>query len=250
MEFGGPRWKGKSFVDIAAQNPMSELVKQLQSSLAQSKARAILSGCISLLDATAELADLLNRTSFGRQIATSEKDEYWFQLSSEETFFMCHSLQSLAVVNESERPLNENKLWDHMRASKAAFPELYKAYSHLRKKNWVVRAGAQYGVDFVAYRHHPALVHSEYAVLVLQDGGENKHSGRLRVWSDLQRCLRVSGSVAKTLLVLYVNENGSDVSSPCCLEQFSVEERMITRWAPEQCRDGSSISENETERIE
>ncbi|KAI4365405.1 hypothetical protein MLD38_021391 [Melastoma candidum] len=52
----------------------------------------------------------------------------------------------------------------------SSFPESYRAYPHLRGKNWIMRPGSQYGVDFVAYRHHPALVHSEYAVLVLKDG--------------------------------------------------------------------------------
>lgn len=36
--------------------------------------------------------------------------------------------------------------------------------------------GIIYGVDFVAYRHHPALVHSENVVIVLseKDGIANK----------------------------------------------------------------------------
>lgn len=49
-------------------------------------------------------------------------------------------------------------------------------------KNWVVKSVNIYGVDFVAYRHHPALVHSEFAVLVLADGDAN---WRLRLWSDI-----------------------------------------------------------------
>ena len=52
----------------------------------------------------------------------------------------------------------------------------------MRLKNWVLSPGLQYGVDFVAYRHHPSLVHSEYAVIVLSEGDV----GRLRVWSDIQ----------------------------------------------------------------
>ncbi|OIT28099.1 trna-splicing endonuclease subunit sen2-2, partial [Nicotiana attenuata] len=75
-------------------------------------------------------------------------------------------------------------LWNYMTSKRKNFPVLYKAYSHL-SKNWVVRLGSQYGVDFVVYRHHPALIYSEYVVLVLsaQNGNAN---GRLRVWSDFQ----------------------------------------------------------------
>ncbi|KAK4358763.1 hypothetical protein RND71_020992 [Anisodus tanguticus] len=62
-----------------------------------------------------------------------------------------------------------NELWKYMTSKKENVPVLYKAYSHLRSKKWVVRLGSQYGVDYVAYRHHPALVHSEYAVLALSE---------------------------------------------------------------------------------
>ncbi|PRQ30499.1 putative tRNA-intron lyase [Rosa chinensis] len=46
------------------------------------------------------------------------------------------------------------------------------------------RPGIIYGVGFVADRHHPAVVHSEYAVIVLsvEDGDANK---QMRVWSDI-----------------------------------------------------------------
>ncbi|KAJ8563538.1 hypothetical protein K7X08_031990 [Anisodus acutangulus] len=100
-----------------------------------------------------------------------------------------------------------------------------------RSKNWVVRSGCRCGVDFVAYRHHPALVHSEYAVLVLsaQDGNAN---GRLRVWSDFHCTLRLCGSVAKTLLVLDIEKQQSCAASPSCLDNYIVEERTITRWSP------------------
>lgn len=233
------------YADIAAENPMSEIVKKLKHSLTRSKVTAMLTGCVSLLEANTELADLLNRSCFGRQITTSEKMNHWFQLSSEETFYIYHDLQSLTVINETERPLNELELWNHMKLKKAAFPELYKAYAHLRRKNWVVRAGAQYGVDYVAYRHHPALVHSDYAVLVLQDGDDNvQKNARLRAWSDLQCSLRVSGSVAKTLLVLFVSRNGSDAAFPSCLQQFSVEERAISRWVAEQCREEDCLEKS------
>ena len=47
---------------------------------------------------------------------------------------------------------------------------MYKAYSLLRSKKWVVRSGLRYGADFVAHRDHPAIVHSEFAVVVVPDG--------------------------------------------------------------------------------
>lgn len=109
-----------------------------------------------------------------------------------------------------------------MKSQKPNFPDLYEAYSHLRVRNWVVMSGVRFGVDFVAYRHHPALVHSEFTVLVLSGG--NYH--RLRVWSDVHCTARLCSGVVKTLLVLEIDKNGHGVGT-------------ISRWLPERCREDS-----------
>ncbi|KAF3677594.1 tRNA-splicing endonuclease subunit Sen2-2 [Capsicum annuum] len=232
----GPRWKGKGAEVKALADPISEIVRQFQSSLISSNSRGMLSGTNVFLKADAELTDLLNRACFGRPRVTSEKNEQWFQLSMEEAFYLQYSLKCITVVDYNDTELNNNELWKYMTSRKDKFPILVKAFSHLRSKNWVVRSGSQYGVDFVAYRHHPALVHSEYAVLVLsaQDGSAN---GRLRVWSDFHCTLRLCGSVAKTLLILDIEQQQSCAASPSCVDDYIVEERTITRWSPEQGRE-------------
>lgn len=210
----------------------------------------MLSGRDVLFEATSELVDLLNRSCFGREINTCEKSKQWFQFGLEEAFYLHHQLQALTIVTESNQIVNGIELWVYMSSKAPRFAELYKAYAHLRTKNWVVRLGTQYGGDFVAYRHHPALVHSEYVVLVMLEGDDAGGSNaRLRVWSDMQCSLRVSGSVAKTLLVLSIDMNKSDVSMPSCLERFTVEENTIERWVPEQCREENSTDKRSMEQL-
>ncbi|XP_072986966.1 probable tRNA-splicing endonuclease subunit Sen2 [Typha latifolia] len=238
MELMTPRWKGKGSAAIAEANPMSQIILQLQSMLVQQETHAILCDFAALLGAGPDAADLLNRACFGRQINTYSNNKQWFQLGMEEVFYMAHQLQCLKVVRENDQPMNDPELWKYIASKNPAFPEHYKAYAHLRRKNWVMRPGTQYGVDFVAYRHHPALVHSEYAVIVVAEGNGNQNGARLNIWSDVQCSVRVCGSVAKTLLEISVNRNGCEASFPSCLEKFTVEERVITRWLPEQCRDG------------
>ncbi|KAK1409861.1 hypothetical protein QVD17_36390 [Tagetes erecta] len=236
----GPRWKGKASEAKALANPMSKSVSDLQSSLIKSNSQGILSGSSVLLGSNPEQTDLLNQTCFGRPVITVDKDNQWFQLTLEEAFYLCFSLKCLKIVDGTHNIKTVNELWDYMISKKESFPDCFKAYSHLRAKNWVVRSGCQYGVDFVAYRHHPSLVHSEYSVLVFSDRNAND---RLRVWSDFQCTLRLCGSVAKTLLILYVNKNGESVigSSPSCLDGFSVDERTVTRWSPERCREDQLV---------
>lgn len=236
MNFMGPRWKGKEAEAKALADPITKTVSQLQSSLVDSDAQGILSGCSVLLGVDTEQTKLLNHACFGRPIITADKDKQWFQFSLEEAFYLCYSLNCLKVVGEGNLVKDNNQLWDYMVSTRDTFPTFYKAYSHLRMKNWVVRSGSQYGVDFVAYRHHPSLVHSEYAVLVSAEV-EGNGSGRLKVWSDIHCTLRLCSSVAKTLLVLRVTTDGKIPTSPSCLESYIVEERTITRWNPEKCRE-------------
>nr|AFK36863.1 unknown [Medicago truncatula] len=107
---------------------------------------------------------------------------YWFQLTVEEAFYLSYSLKCLKINDGADTgPLNDEELWCCFKSKKETFPYFYKAYSHLRMKNWVVRSRSQYGVDFIVYRHHPAWVHSEYGVLVLSHDNDGELNGRLRV---------------------------------------------------------------------
>ncbi|KAB1993068.1 hypothetical protein ES319_D13G003100v1 [Gossypium barbadense] len=243
-----PRWKGKGSQAKANADPMSKIVSQLQSSLIQSETRGLLSSCSVLVEVDAELADLLNRSCFGRPRITAQEDKQWFQLDMEEAFYLCFSLKCLKVIGEDGYIKSNEELWDYLKSKKPVFPVSYKVYSHLRHKNWVVRSGLQYGVDFVAYCHHPALVHSEYAVLVLSEG-DNDLNGRLRVWSDVHCTVRLCGSVAKTLLTVIVNSNNQGANSPSCLEHYTVEEQTITRWNPERSREDQTGPKNGTKKI-
>ncbi|GAB2226032.1 hypothetical protein Droror1_Dr00021817 [Drosera rotundifolia] len=252
----GPRWKGKGSEAKAHEDPMSKIVSELKASLSVSDSVGILSGSNVLLEVNTKLAELLDHACFGYrisaavekqndvlrtdgQIDTEEKtSKQWFRLGLEEAFYLCYSLKCLKIEGTDHRAMSEVELWDYMNSQSKCLLDLYKAYSHLRMKNWIVRPGSQYGVDYVAYRHHPALVHSEYAILVFPDA-KFCTSDRLRVWSDFHCTLRLCGSVAKTLLVLHVLQHGSGSDFPACLENYSVEEYAIGRWYPEQSREES-----------
>lgn len=241
----GPRWKGKGAETEALSNPMSKIVSELQSSLVSSNSQGLLVSSCVLIEADATQTDLLLRSCFGDPIITAEKDKQWFQLSMEEAFYLFYVLKCIKIVGENKSERNVEELWMYMSFRRENFHYLFKAYSHLRMKNWVVKSGSRYGVDFVAYRHHPRLVHSEYAVLVLAED-DRQTIGRLRVWSDYECTLRLCGSVAKTLLVLQIQKNGKITESPSDLESFSVEERTISRWSPKQCREDQTIAKRES----
>ncbi|XP_042022758.1 tRNA-splicing endonuclease subunit Sen2-2-like [Salvia splendens] len=236
-----PRWKGKTAEAKALAEPMSVVVSKLQTSLIESNAQGLLSGSAVLLEALPEQTELLYRACIGRPVITAEKDKQWHQLSFEEALYLCSVLKCINVAGENKCAKSDEELWHYMVAKRVGFPVLFKAYSHLRRKNWVVRAGSQYGVDYVAYRYHPAFVHSEYAVLALPDEVGDGENARLKVWSDFHCTLRLCGSVAKTLLVLHISRNGEDTASLSRLEHYSVEERIVTRWNPEVSRENQTM---------
>nr|BAK04313.1 predicted protein [Hordeum vulgare subsp. vulgare] len=173
---GRPRWKkgkdGKDLAALAASQPMSAIVAKLQASLKGSKLAATLSSGAgdAILGVNPQQAALLSRAAFGRALENAGAGRHWFQLGAEELFYLLHALNCIAVVESASKdnPMSQGELWDRLCSASESFPETYRAYSHLRSKNWVVRSGLQYGADFVAYRHHPALVHSEFAVVVVR----------------------------------------------------------------------------------
>ncbi|RZC66368.1 hypothetical protein C5167_010055 [Papaver somniferum] len=245
----GPRWKGKKSAEAKAlADPMSKIVEQLQSSLHKSETQGFLLSSAFLLSVDVEQIELLEHSCFGQPISSeealrkllisSDEDKQWYELSFEEAFYLCYSLECVRIMDENKCLVSNNDVWQYMKSKRRAFPEFYIAYSHLRKKNWVVRSGLQYGADFVAYCHHPSLVHSEFVVIV-----DFNNSSRLRVWSDIEGMVRLCTLVAKTLMVLSVNTNDCDVVSPSELGLYKVEGRTITRWFAEKHREDPRTSE-------
>ncbi|ESQ37459.1 hypothetical protein EUTSA_v10002801mg, partial [Eutrema salsugineum] len=206
--------------------PISKTVSELQSSLTRAKASGVLTSCNVLLTVEAEQAKLLDRGCFGRPVVCAENDKRWIQLTFEEAFFLFYNLKCIKISFQGCCLENKVELWRFIRLFKPNFATSYKAYSHLRSKNWIVRSGLQYEVDFVVYRHHPSLVHSEYAVVVRSI----EVNDRLRVWSDIHCCVRLTGSVNGEV-------NREDMNLPVCLEDYTVEEHTVRRWSPELSRE-------------
>lgn len=238
----GARWKGKDAKAKALAEPMSEIVSALRSSLTASECKGSISGHRVLFEADTEQSELLNRACFGRVIITSQKDKQWYELNLQEAYYLSYTLKCLKIAGDDGSVKSNEELWDFMVSEVEMFPEFFKAYSYLRLNNWVVKSGSQYGVDYVAYRHHPAFVHSEYAVLVLSERNGSSNE-RLRLWSDIYGTVRLCGGVAKTLLVLHVLQI-KEIDSPLRLKDYDIEARTISRWIPEQTREKKTVDKS------
>ncbi|BDA46875.1 probable tRNA-splicing endonuclease subunit Sen2 at C-terminar half [Coccomyxa sp. Obi] len=155
-------------------------------------------------------------------------------LSLEEAFFLAHALRALTVSvasAEAQSPLalTCEELWARCLEMKHDFALSYIPFCHFRSKGWVVRPGAQYGVDYVLYSQHPAEVHSSYCLLSLM----GRKDPSFLCWNDIEAANRTTTQVGKQLLLLYVDQQTAvDWTSPACLSSFTVEERLVKRWTP------------------
>ena len=111
----------------------------------------------------------------------------------------------------------------------APFATSYVAYHHLRAKGFIPRSGLQYGSDYVIYRRHPSLCHSEACVRIVPLREDDPIE--MPPWHDLSSAARLCGQVSKGLLLLFVRQlQGADLSELQCLGYFQVQEMKLTRW--------------------
>lgn len=251
----GVRWKFQTAEADALKEPISNLYNQMRE---WEPVKALLADSSVILSIEVSKAEVLDRACFGKLISaatsppcsarSSSTRSPWipkvnaepdiarlFQLGLEEAFFLASHVGCIYICKQTVEGLeamSTEEAWRCMQTSRPEFGYLYIAYAHFRAKNWVVRSGIQYGADFMAYRHHPCRVHSDYAVVVMVEGQEE----RLKTWTELQAMNRLCGSVAKTLLLLHVipKREGPDMSSPLCQGDFTVEAVEVRRWLPEK----------------
>ena len=147
-------------------------------------------------------------------------------------------------ANNSERDvieLDHEALWRTFCKLLPGFPACYAAYHRCRANGWLPKSGLQYGADYVLYRAHPAVAHSEYVAVVLPES--TKVGGHVRQaakeagypdWRDQQAISRLSIQVSKGVLAIHVEggQRGFVTSTPQCLLHLQVHSVQIVRWNP------------------
>ena len=112
-------------------------------------------------------------------------------------------------------------------------------------------AGVFDGADFVLYRNHPSLVHSDFCVVLAPEAGAGgdlnaRDAGEtaptpprarlgLRKWTEVQAASRLCVQVNKGLISASVTfSEPADASTPACLRSIAVEETEVRRFNPER----------------
>lgn len=121
----------------------------------------------------------------------------------------------------------------------------YVAYHHYRSLGWVVKTGVKFAADFLLYRRGPVFNHAEYAMMILPSyhRDDEPSTPPTMAWHKLSSINRVSTQVKKTVIICYVSIpsfktcTNDTLSSPKCIQHYSVREVSLTRFIPNRNRD-------------
>ncbi|KZT09924.1 uncharacterized protein LAESUDRAFT_734985 [Laetiporus sulphureus 93-53] len=190
------------------------------------------------------------------------------QLTLQEAFFLAWTLDCLTILDPTtSEPMILEQIWQvfqsahHIRqvppdvyARRFDNPFLvhYAAYHYYRSLGWVIKGGIKFCVDFLLYKRGPVFHHAEFAVIVLpvyEDPADQESSpfdlanSAPFSWTWLSTINRVNSQVQKTLILTYVTIPARSrispelLSSPTCLEQYSVRDVVLRRFIPARMRD-------------
>lgn len=147
----------------------------------------------------------------GEQIGALRKEAFYgkeyggvLQLSLIES---CHlvSAGELTVRDSSGRILSDYDLKSAGRHSQDGFGYRLKAYSDLRRRGLLVKAGFKYGTHFRLYTASPDECHARYLVHAVP-------ASMTAVWPEISRIVRLSGGVRKEILFCRVGEENEYLS--------------------------------------
>eukprot|EP00898_Chlorokybus_atmophyticus_P003839 jgi/Chlat1/4456/Chrsp29S04564 len=179
----------------------------------------------------------------GQSRATSPGEESAVFVSAVEAYFLaaeyeCLQLRSIADLAQA---LTAAECWTVFTSIRTNFAVEYAAYKQFRLQGWLPRQGMLYGCDYVLYRHHPSIAHSDYCAVAVTRAAPHQQL----TWRSVQCLSRVSGQVAKGLLLVYVQPKQPQIdwTSPSCLNKLSVEFVSVARWDPTAGREAKHASQ-------
>ena len=159
------------------------------------------------------------------------------QLSLEEAFYLSSHVCCLQVfLISKDQPLTTEDMWKECCKRDNNFIHKYVVYEHYRKKGWVPKPGAKFGVHFLLYKDGPAYHHSTYGVVVRSAVQQSELT-----WRFIISLVRVMESVKKGTIVCDVTTSTQmtteELLCSSCVQNFVVKETLVNRWVPKQDRE-------------
>lgn len=168
--------------------------------------------------------------SLSEKLSLDSSKPYLF-LSLCEAFFLLHRSKRVVIRDDRSNGIglmDVNSTWSTFREAyeksiiNTDFAIEYCVYEYFRSIGWIVKSGENYGANFLLYRKGPSSDHAQYAVILILDKKQPS-------WNTLISYHRVTQSVCKDLLLVYVREP-SDLSEPAaCISDMRLSFRVFVR---------------------
>ncbi|KAG9080745.1 tRNA splicing endonuclease subunit sen2, partial [Ceratobasidium sp. UAMH 11750] len=196
------------------------------------------------------------------------EDMEHLQLTLQEAYFLCWGLGCLRILDPSNGQYisSEALLPTFLSTYTVPLPNLpmeearpdnpflvnYAVYHHYRSLGWVIRGGTKFCVDYMLYKRGPVFTHAEFALVVIPvyEDPTDRNTSPFELqntdrfsWSWLSTINRINTQVKKTLILVYVTIPPVEttppkvLSTPECLQLYSVREVIVRRFVPARMRD-------------
>ncbi len=168
-----------------------------------------------VLGATGSTLSAVPSPAIASRRVDTENDKSPMILFDEEAFFLFR-LGILELQHEDGTSVTEQELWGKFLDKNNNFALKYKVYSYFRERNYVVKTGIHYGLDYAIYRTLPTHCHSELCALVVDGTQKTDVTGGLESaastsqvsWRHVSTMTRVMPDVMKLLLICHVLPEG------------------------------------------
>ncbi|KAG9104297.1 tRNA splicing endonuclease subunit sen2 [Ceratobasidium sp. 370] len=199
---------------------------------------------------------------------TAPEDMEHLQLTLQEAYFLCWGLGCLRILDPANgQYISSDALLPTFlsayttplldSSTEEARPDNpflvnYAVYHHYRSLGWVIRGGIKFCVDYMLYKRGPVFTHAEFALVVIPvyEDLADKDTSPFQLqntdrfsWSWLSTINRINTQVKKTLILVYVTippvktTPPKVLSTPECLQLYSVREVIVRRFVPARMRD-------------
>lgn len=156
------------------------------------------------------IIDETDTTTTAVVAATASTEPLQLMLLDEEAYHLfIHGLLALSLMDGTP-VTEEGTLWSKFCEKNQKFPLKYKVYTFYRDKDYVVKTGVHYGLDYAIYRCLPSRCHSELCAMVVDatkpyDIEETFESTACQQgWRHLSTLTRVMPDVTKLMTICYV----------------------------------------------
>ncbi|CAG9788725.1 unnamed protein product [Diatraea saccharalis] len=147
-------------------------------------------------------------------------------LTLEEAFFLSYGLGCLQILNNEEKALSTDQLWELFMKTEKRFINKYVVYHYYRSKGYIVKPGVKFGGDYLIYKEVPSIAHADYIIVI-------RNNIQKLDWVSVLCHVRMATTTVKEVLMVEVSKSDENLAEiPENLSAYNVREIILSRKNP------------------